>query len=162
LNIDWRINIHEPSQIPERLNAYSAKHQPSECARSGSRRSLASTCSLEHIAAIVGVKFHCARQVGVAWSRPMHWRRSLEVIESRVLIGHLQHNRCASGQPKADPRGDLNVIGLDALPTAAAVATLASSQLGINEVNVDRKPRGHSSDQRRATWAMRFASSLNM
>jgi hypothetical protein len=58
---------------------------------------------------------------------------------------------------EADAREKLDLIGLDFLPSPAAVAPLAAAQLGIDEVLVDGNARGEALDDRQNGGPMGFA-----
>ena len=74
-----------------------------------------------------------------------------------VAVAHDQRQRPAEREAVAHAAEDLDVVLLDALPRAAAVAGLTPRQIGADRVVVEREPRGQAGDDRGDPGTVRLA-----
>ena len=82
-----------------------------------------------------------AAQVAVAGPGP---RQVVHLLDLVVLVGHQQGDRAAEVIAAPDAAEDLDLVGFEPLPAAAAVAALAATQLGVDQLR-RRAPRRRES-----------------
>ena len=119
---------------------------------------LARRGALEHVAHVVELVLHDAGEVGVTGSRQLHLAAAARRDLGELLVGHRprahrgapvgvvaiahdQRERPAQREPVAHAAEDLDVVLLDALPRAAAVAGLTAGQIGPDRLTVERRAR---------------------
>ena len=68
----------------------------------------------------------------------------VQPLELVVLVDDLQGDRAAERRAVPDAAEDVDRVGLDPLPAAAAVAALAAAQLDVDRLGFDRARRPES------------------
>ena len=99
-------------------------------------------------------EFHRAGKVAVAGARA---REVVEALEFVVAVGDFEHDRAAEGDAAPDAGEDVDGVGFDPLPAAAAVAALAALELDVDRLDVDGDAGGEAVDQGDQCFAVRFA-----
>ena len=108
------------------------------------------TGPLQHAANRTQV-FEGAGQIAVSGPRPLKIVESLQLV---VAVDHLQGDRAAQRGVLPDAAEDLDAIGLDPLPSAAAVAALAPPQLVVDRSR-SRAARRLETHRRGPAWPCR-------
>ena len=70
--------------------------------------------------------------------------RSSICVDLVVLVGDQQGDGAAQRDAAPDAAEDVDVIGLDLLPAAAAIAALAAAQLGVDRLRLELRRRRES------------------
>ena len=85
-------------------------------------------------------------------------RQIVQPIQLVVAIGHLQRDRAAQRHALPHAAENVDRVGLDPLPPAAAITALPPPQLDVDRLEVDRHAGRKAVDQRNQRFAVRFAS----
>ena len=85
-------------------------------------------------------------------------RQIVEPLELVVAVDHLQRDRAAERHALPHAGQNVDRVGLDPLPPAAAIAALPPPQLDVDRLDVDRHAGRKAVDQRDERLAVRFAS----
>ena len=106
-----------------------------------------------------------AGEVGVAGTRQVGlldlgvhrpWVHALVPVRV-VAIGDQDRDRAAQRAAVAHARADLDRVGLDLHPAAAAMAELAAGHVAVERLTVELEARGQALDDRDQPGAVRFA-----
>ena len=132
-----------PSSREERL-----RHRPA----GDPGRGLASARPLEDVPDVARFVLLRPDQVRVARPRQMdlgdgglHRPRVHSLLPVRVVaVGHLERDRAAEGPSVPDAARNLDLVALDLHPAAPAVAELASGEIAVQRVAVERQARRQS------------------
>ena len=84
-------------------------------------------------------------------------RQIIEPIELVVAVRHFQRDRAAERHALPDAAQNIDRIGLDSLPAAAAIPALPPPQLEIDRLEIDRHAGREPVDERDQSFAVRFA-----
>ena len=126
---------------------------------------LAGAGPLEHVADVGVAVFLGADQVGVARARQVDLvgREPLDrpgvhplLPVGVVAVGDQQGDRAAERAAVADAGADLDGVGLDLHPAAAAVAELAPRHVAVERLAVELQPRRHALDDRHEPGPVRL------
>ena len=129
-------------------------------------RGLARAGPLEHVADVVVAVLLGADQVGVAGPRQVHLvgREALDrpgvhplLPVGVVAVGDQHRDRAAEGAAVAQAGADLDRVGLDLHPPAAAVAELAPRHVAVERLALELQPRRHALDDRNQAGAVGLA-----
>lgn len=93
-----------------------------------------------------------------SWSIDRRCR--LSIVESIISIGDLHDDWCPGRHPVPDTCKKDGGIGLDPLPSSAAIPALSAGQLGGDERFVDHQTRGHPRDHRHHIGSVRLTCSV--
>ncbi len=128
-------------------------------------RGLARAGPLEDVADVRVAVFLGADQVGVAGARQVDLV-GLEALDRPgvhpllpvgvVAVGDQQRDRAAEGAAVADPGADLDRVGLDLHPAAAAVAELAPRHVAVERLAIELQARRHALDDRHEPGPVRL------
>ena len=120
-------------------------------------RRLPRTGPLQH-AADRAQKLHRAGQIAMPGPRP---RQIVEPLQLVVAVDHLQRDRAAQRHALPDAGQNVDRIGLDPLPPAAAVPALPPPQLDVDRLDVrpSRRPEIHPPAQSASCRAIHQRSS---
>ena len=127
---------------------------------------LAGAGPLEHVADVGVAVFLGADEVGVAGPRQVDLV-GLEALDRPgvhpllpvgvVAVGDEDGDRAAEGAAVADAGADLDRVGLDLHPAAAAVAELAPRHVAVERLAVELEPGRHALDDRDEPGPVRLA-----
>ena len=95
-----------------------------------------------------------AGQVAVAGPRAVQVAEPFELV---VVVDDLQRDRAAERGAVPDAGEDVDRVGFDPLPAAAAVAALAAPQFDVDRAGVELHARRKAIDQGQQRFAVRFA-----
>ena len=84
-------------------------------------------------------------------------RQIVEPLELVVAVDDLQRDRAAERDAVPDAGENVDRVGFDPLPAAAAVAALPPPQLDVDRLDVDGHAGRKAVDQRDQRFAVRFA-----
>ena len=84
-------------------------------------------------------------------------RQIVEPLQLVVAVDDLQRDRAAQRDALPDAAENVDRVGLDPLPPAAAVAALPPPQLDVDRLDVDGHAGRKAVDQRDQRLAVRFA-----
>ena len=82
-----------------------------------------------------------------------------QALELGVDVQEPQRDRAARRHSMKHARLDHDSVGFDLLPLAAPVAPLTPLELTIDQIRIEREPRGKPFHDRRESWSVRFAGS---
>ena len=139
-----------------------------EGAGGNARRGLAGAGALEDVADVFVPVLEDPRQVGVTGARQVHRDDlAVRVIDRPrvhphvpvlvIPVGDEHRDRAAEGVPVADAGADLDGVGLDLHPAAAAMAELAAGHVAIEPLAVELETGRHALDDGHQSGAVRFA-----
>ncbi len=150
------------------VNAHSKRGEKAAGQRAGGDAGggLAGAGALEHVADVGVAVFLGADEVGVAGPRQVDLVR-LEALDRPgvhpllpvgvVAVGDEDGDRAAEGATVAHAGADLDRVGLDLHPAAAAVAELATRHVAVERLAVQVEAGGHALDDRDQPGAVRLA-----
>ncbi len=125
--------------------------------------------ALEHVAQVAAQVLEAAGEVGVARPGRAHppelglGRVDLERVHHRLPVGEVavldpQRDRRAQGLAAAHAAADLDLVGLDLHPPAAAVAVHAALHVAPQQVEIDRQAGRHAGQQGGETGTVALAA----
>ena len=85
-------------------------------------------------------------------------RQIIQPIQLVVAIRHLERDRAAERNALPHAAQNVDRIGLNPLPPAAAIAALPPPQLDVDRLKIDRDAGRKAVDERNQRLAVRFAS----
>ncbi len=131
--------------MPDQVNVQLAEQELAEPADGDPHRGLARAGSFQDIAGILARVLDHARQVGMAGTRLGHRR---QVVDLEILVVHAERDRGPDRFTQPNPGQDLDAVGLDLHPSAAAVSLLAPTEIAVDgflvELDPGREPFHHA------------------
>ena len=93
-------------------------------------------------------------------TRPVHRRRSLEVVEATVAVRDAHEDGGTDRMTESDAGEELRMVGLDLLPASPSVAPLPAAEFGVDQFRIDLETAGQSLDRGVDAGTMGFTGGL--
>jgi hypothetical protein len=154
------------------VDAELAEQRLRDCARRDDHGGVPCARALERVANVGEPELQSAGEIRVARARQSHFPRSLAARLSLrrprahpplpvrvVAVADDERERRPEGASVSQSREDVDLVLLDSLPRAAAVALLTPAEIGVDRLLLQRQPGREPGDDRDERRPMRLAGS---